>query len=77
MHSILLKKKLNAIQLSFDFVYIIWIIFFEGSAFGQVSVTFEIDNISCNGDEARLVDCTRSSSSHNCGENEEAGAICY
>ena len=47
------------------------------SAFGQVPVTFEIDDINCNGNEARLIDCQRRPSGHDCSAHEGAGVICY
>ena len=70
------RTKALVIRLCFGFVYIVQIFFLE-SAFGKVPVTFEIDDLRCNGNEARLIDCPRSSSGHNCNLHEGAGVICY
>ena len=65
------------IRLCFGFAYNFWTIFFLESAFGQVPDTFEIDDINCTGNEAQLLDCSRSSIAENCNAGEGAGVICY
>ena len=52
------------------------IIFYLESAFGQVPDTFVIDDIRCNGNEARLIDCPHSSTD-DCSAGEGAGVKCY
>ena len=47
------------------------------ATFGQGSGPIYFDDVACNGNEPRLVDCThRGTGVHNCGHNEDAGAVC-
>ena len=39
--------------------------------------TFAIDDISCYGNEVRLIDCPGTHSTDDCGADEGAGVICY
>ena len=45
------------------------------SYFGNVSSVFAMDDVRCNGTEARLVDCPHNPS-ENCNANEGAGVLC-
>ena len=46
-----------------------------GSAFGEVSADFAMDDVQCNGTEASLEEC-EFTKVHNCGPGEGAGVVC-
>lgn len=43
--------------------------------FGQGSGPIHLDNVTCNGSESRLIDCSHISI-HNCGHHKDAGVTC-
>ena len=46
---------------------------FFGSGFGRI----HLDNLECDGDEERLIDCDHNGElNHNCLHSEDAGVIC-
>ena len=47
------------------------------ATFGQGSGPIYYDDVACNGNEPRLVDCSHSGTgNHNCAHSEDAGAVC-
>ena len=51
---------------------------YKYSAFyGQGNGSIWLDDLNCNGNEERLLDCTaRPIGSHNCGHGEDVGIVC-
>ena len=46
--------------------------------FGEGSGLILLDNVNCNGGESSLFECYYNTfGEHDCGHNEDAGAICY
>ena len=68
---------------SISVVSVVWVYYFAGAlpfrlaTFGSGSGSIWLDTVSCNGSEARLLDCPADPvGSHNCGHSEDAGVQC-
>ena len=48
---------------------------FSGAFFGQGSGPIHMDDVSCNGSETTLLQCSHTTL-HNCGHHEDAGVRC-
>lgn len=52
--------------------------YYRNSNFGQGYGSYVYDNVACSGNENTLVSCNSNAlGSHNCGNNEDAGAACF
>ena len=48
---------------------------YSSAAFGQGNATIHLDDVTCDGQENRLLDCTVNHI-HNCHHSEDAGVAC-